>query len=69
MPVSANPFDLGVLTPNSFLLGNQASSLPSLISVDEFDHRKRYARAQSYANAIWSRWIKEYVPVLNWRSK
>ena len=25
--------------------------------------------AQSYANAIWSRWIKEYVPALNRRSK
>ena len=68
-PVSADPSDLGALTPNHFLLGNQARSLPSIIGVDEFDHRKRYARAQSYANAIWSRWIKEYVPALNRRSK
>ena len=68
-PVSADPSDLGTLTPNHFLLGNQARSLPSIIGVDEFDHRKRYARAQSYANAIWSRWIKEYVPALNRRSK
>ena len=68
-PVSADPADLGALTPNHFLLGNQARSLLSIIGVDEFDHRKRYARAQSYANAIWSRWIKEYVPALNRRSK
>ena len=68
-PVSADPSDRGSLTPNHFLLGNQARSLPSIIGVDEFDHRKRYARAQSYANAIWSRWIKEYVPALNRRSK
>ena len=68
-PVSADPSDLGALTPNHFLLGNQARGLPSIIGVDEFDHRKRYARAQSYANAIWSRWIKEYVPALNRRSK
>ena len=68
-PVSANPSDQGALTPNHFLLRNQARSLPSIIGVDEFDHRKRYARAQSYANAIWSRWIKEYVPALNRRSK
>ena len=40
-PVSANPSDLGALTPNHFLLGNQAGSLPSIIVVDEFDHRKR----------------------------
>ena len=68
-PVSADPSDLGALTPNHFLLVNQALSLPSIIGVDEFDHRKRYARAQSYASAIWSRWIKEYVPALNRRSK
>ena len=67
-PVSTNPSDLGALTLNHFL-GYQARSLPSIIGVDEFDHRTRYARAQSYANAIWSRWIKEYVPALNRRSK
>ena len=68
-PVSADPSNLGALTLNHFFLGNQARSLPSTIGVDEFDHRKRYARAQSYANAIRSRWIKEYVPTLNRRSK
>ena len=69
IPVSADPSYLGALTPNQFLLGDQACSRPSIIDVDEFDHRKRYARAQSYANAIWSRWIKGYVPALNRRSK
>ena len=68
-PVSADPSDLGAITLNHFLLGNQATGIPSIVGVDEFDHRKRYARAQSYANAIWSRWIKEYVPALNRRSK
>ena len=68
-PVSADPSDLGAITPNHFLLGNQANRIPSIVGVDEFDHRKRYARAQSYANAIWARWLKEYVPTLNRRSK
>ena len=68
-PVSADPSNLGAFTPNLFLLGNQARSLPSTIGVDEFDHRKHYTRAQSYANAIWSRWIKEYAPALNRRSQ
>ena len=68
-PVSADPYDLGTITPNHFLLGNQATGTPSIVGVDEFDHRKRYARAQSYANAIWARWLKEYVPALNRRSK
>ena len=67
--VSADPSDLGAITPNHFQLGNQATAIPSIVGVDDFDHRKRYARAQSYANTIWSRWIKEYVPELNRRSK
>ena len=67
--VSADPSDLGAITPNHFLLGNQATAIPSIVCVDEFNHRKRYARAQSYANTIWSRWIKEYVLALTRRSK
>ena len=67
-PVSADPSDLGAITPNHFLLGNQATRTPSIVGVDEFDYRKRYARAQSYASAIWTRWLREYVPALNRRS-
>ena len=68
-PVSANPCNLNALTPNHFLLGEYSTGVPSLVGNNEFNHRKRYARAQSYANAIWSRWIREYVPTLNRRSK
>ena len=42
-PVSADPSNIGTLTPNHFLLDNQASSLSSIIGVDE-----------SYASAICS---------------
>ena len=66
-PVNADPSELDALTPNHFLLRNQATAIPSIVGVDEFDHCKR--RAQSYANIIWARWIKEYVPALNRRSK
>ena len=67
--VSADLSNLVAITPNHFLLDNQATKIPSIVGVDEFDHRKQYARAQSYANTFWSRWIKEYVPALNRRSK
>ena len=69
-PVSADPSDLGAIKPNYFLLDDQATRIPSIVGVDElaFDHRKRYACAQSYANAIWVRLFKEYVPALNRRS-
>ena len=51
-PVSADPCDLNALTPNHFLLGEHSTGIPSVVGNNEFDHRKRYARAQSYANAI-----------------
>ena len=40
-PVSADPSDLGAITPNHFLLGYQATAIPSIVGVDELDHRKR----------------------------
>ena len=68
VPASADLADLEALTPNHFLLGAPSSSLPSHFNAD-FDHRKRYARAQAYSEAIWNRWLKEYVPSLNRRTK
>ena len=68
-PVSSDPNELNALTPDHFLLGHRSSNLPSLATVDDFNHRKRYMRAQAYANAIWSRWLQEYVPSLNKRTK
>ena len=64
-PVSADPCNLNAITPNHFVLGEHSTCIPSLVGNDEFDHRKRYARAQSYANPIWSHWIREHVPTLN----
>ena len=56
------------LTPNYFLLGTAASTLQSHQQAD-VDHRKCYARAQAYSDAIGSRWLEDYVPSLNRRSK
>ena len=53
-PVSTDPCNLNALTPIHFLLGEHSDRIPSVVGNNEFDHRKRYARAQSYANAIWS---------------
>ena len=68
-PVSTDSRELEALIPNHFLLGQHATSFPSLLPGEHFDHRKRYVLAQSYANAIWSRWLREYVPSLNERVK
>ena len=63
-PVSDDPDSLEALTPNHFLLGQHSLTFPSLRSSE---NSKRYARAQSYANAIWQRRLSEYVPTLNKR--
>ena len=68
VPASPDATDLDALTPNHFLLGTAGSVLPSH-QCAEIDHRKRYVRAQAYSDAIWNRWLKEYVPPLNRRSK
>ena len=68
-PVSADPCNFNAITPNHFPLGEYSTGVPSIVGNTQFDHRKRYAAAQSYANAIWSRWIRKYVPTLNRRSK
>ena len=67
-PVSAD-LRLERYNANQFLLGENSTGIPSVVGENEFDHRKRYARAQSYANAIWSRWITDYVPTVNRTSK
>ena len=50
--VSSDPLDLEALTPNHFILGQHAASFPSLSFEENFDHKKRFTRAQSYAKAI-----------------
>ena len=50
------------------MLGGPCSFFPSLDSCD-INHRKWYTRAQAYADSIWSRWLREYIPSLNKRSK
>ena len=42
--------------------------MPSL-QRDDIDHCKRYDRAQAYSDAILERWLTDFVPSLNCRSK
>ena len=69
-PVSSDFNDLEALTPNHFLLGNKNVCLPYLLCAEEFvDHRKLFRQTQAYANLIWDRFRKEYLPTLNNRQK
>ena len=69
-PVSSDVNDIEALTPNHFLLGNKNVCLPYLPCAEEFvDHRKLFRQTQAYANLIWDRFRKEYLPTLNNRQK
>ena len=71
-PVSSDVNDLEALIANQFLLGNRNVCLPYLPCAEFFDHRKLFRQTQAYANLLWDRFRKEYLPTLNnmqkWRS-
>ena len=39
--------EMNAITPNRFFLEFRSSMVPSLVESEDFDHRKRYVRAQS----------------------
>ena len=67
--VSSEITVMEALTPNHFLLGRNSVTLPSSLLNTNVDFRKRYLKAQAYANALWERWLRDYAPQLNKRSK
>ena len=70
VPASSDVADLEALTPNHFLLGRSGVALPHYLADEsEFSHRRNYVKAEAFASATWARWIREYVPGLNVRSK
>ena len=68
--VSDDPEDLTALTPNHFLLGRENASAPFMPSSERYhDLRKSFKTAQTYADMIWKRRTREYLPQWNQRSK
>ena len=61
---SSDATDRKALTSNHFLNGSQSSSVPPHL-LNCFDIMNCYACAQAYSKAVWSRGLKEYVPILN----
>jgi hypothetical protein len=68
-PVSSDPNDLEPLTPNHLLLMRPAAALPPGIFVKEDIFRKRWRHVQYLSNLFWHRWLKEYLPTLQLRTK
>ena len=70
IPVISDVNDLDALTLNHFLPGNKNVCLPYLKCTEEIvDYRKFFQQTQAYANLIWDRFRKEYLPTLNNRQK
>ena len=68
--VSSDATDLEAITPNHFLLGNKNLCLPYLSGAEQFvDHKNLFRQTQAYADLIWDRFRKEYLPTLNSRKK
>ncbi|XP_076246401.1 uncharacterized protein LOC143186603 [Calliopsis andreniformis] len=68
--VSLDPRDEEALTPNHFLIGASSGE----IKIKKYDLqatclRKQWQIAQSFANAYWRRWLREYLPGLIPRAK
>ena len=67
---SANVKDEVPLTPNHFLYGQMGGQFaPESVDTTRFNPRKRWRKVQELISRVWSRWLKEYLPMLNTRPK
>ena len=68
--VSDDPNDLVPFTPNHLLQQKQPTSLPPGIFYPSDNYsRKQWRQIQYLTNIFWSRWMKEYLPLLQTRQK
>ena len=66
-PVSDDINDYEALTPNHFLLGRPTPNYPIMSETSGL--RSKWKQVQGALATFWSRWVKEYLPSLNERSK
>ena len=67
---TANPCDETPLTPNHFLYGQVGGTFaPDSVDETEFQPKKRWRRVQELISHFWRRWLKEWLPSQNARSR
>ena len=68
--VSHNIDDCEALTPNHFLLGGRFNNTPVINNkVVDVTVRRKWKAVQAATNIFWSRWTREYLPMLAERKK
>ncbi|XP_076394270.1 uncharacterized protein LOC143265515, partial [Megachile rotundata] len=68
--VSLDPRDKEALTPNHFLIGSSSGEVQlGRYDLQNVCLRKQWRTAQSFAEAFWKRWLREYLPTLVPRKK
>lgn len=69
-PLSNDPFDLEALTPGHFLIGRVLTAVPQKPLLESKpNYVKRYHLTQQIFQHFWSRWVKEYLHLLQQRTK
>ena len=67
--ISPDPDDLDALTPNHLLIMEPGESFPGLHTQSEQCLRKKWRQIEYLTNVFWRRWVKEYLPSLQKRTK
>ncbi|CAB0009367.1 unnamed protein product [Nesidiocoris tenuis] len=69
-PLSSDPNDLSPLTPGHFLIGDVLTAIPQPDILDsKVSTLKRWHRVEFMLQQFWSRWSKEYLSILQSRTK
>ena len=67
---SMNPLHDVSLTSNHFLFGQVGDQFaPESVDSSQFNSRKRWRRIQELVRHFWHRWLREWLPTLNRRTK
>ena len=67
--VSDDPTDENPLTPNHLLTMKGGVIPPGVFNATDINSRKRWKQVQYLADVFWRRWLKDYLPTLQRRSK
>lgn len=67
--LSNDPTDSTPLTPNHLLLLRNEATFPQIVNENKNFYRRRWKQVQYLADQFWRRWLQEYLPTLQKRTK